>query len=189
MYKMWRRSRSVITGDGAQYMMYDIRCTYGGDCDDAGDGDVQTRCIASLQQIYTAFYAHTATAATVLAAAYRRDASRLYNKYTRRSTHIRQRRCWRQRTDAMHRVSTMQYTIPSHDNIVLGKRQYSDSPLQQWNIKRDNKDDWFSITNVATKRCMTVESDGTRHGSYIIDDKYNGRDNQRFRFIPVYTLF
>jgi hypothetical protein len=30
----------------------------------------------------------------------------------------------RRRTDAMHRVSTMQYTIPSHDNIVLGKRKY-----------------------------------------------------------------
>jgi 1-phosphatidylinositol phosphodiesterase len=63
-----------------------------------------------------------------------------------------------------------------------------DSSLQQWNIKCE-KDDWFSITNVATKQCMTVESNGTRYGSYIIDYKNNGRDNQRFRFIPVYTLF
>jgi hypothetical protein len=28
------------------------------------------------------------------------------------------------RRDAMLRVSTMQYTIPSHDNIVSGKRKY-----------------------------------------------------------------
>jgi 1-phosphatidylinositol phosphodiesterase len=88
---------------------------------------------------------------------------------------------------AKHSLLTLQLAHTNKEAPIVQYTINMKSPLQRWNIKCE-KDDWFSITNVATKRCMTVESNGTRYGSYIIDCENTGWDNQLFRFIPAYTL-
>ena len=60
----------------------------------------------------------------------------------------------------------------------------NNSLLQRWVIKHEGNG-WFSITNVATVRCMDVKGQETADCTHIIDYKNNGQDNQRFCFVKL----